>query len=337
MKKKLLLLLVILVVVVGCRRVPQLADGGQAVVSFYNDALVISADDLYRELVDRFGLEILIDMIDRQILTYKFSEELDNAAETAQQQLEAFKQWFLDDDGEFNEAAMIRQLSQWYSNVDTIEDFLAFLELEHLRSLAILEYAKEQVPERDIEYYYENVLEGDIEASHILIAPNVPANATEEQIEEAEAAARAKAIQLINELNEGADFAELAREHSADEASGNNGGELGWIPQGRMVIEFQRAAWALEVGSFTTTPVQSQFGYHIILKTDEREKPSLESARAGIVEKLAEELVENDPVISINALIELRKSFGFRIEDTRLNSQYSTHISNLLMQARGLQ
>lgn len=336
MKKKILLLLVVLVFISGCRRIPELADGGQAVVSFDREELAISADDLYRELVERFGLEILIDMIDRQILEHKFPDELDNAAESARNQLNGFKTWFMDEDGRFDEATMIRQIRDWY-NVSTLEEFERWLELDFLRSLAIRDFAKAQITDRDIEYHYENVVEGDIEASHILIAVNAPTNPTAEQRREAEAAARAEALDLIRQLNEGADFAELAREHSTDRASAVDGGELGWITQGRMVEEFERAAWALELNRHSIEPVQSQFGFHIILKTGQREKPSLESVRDNIIETLALQLVQGDPTMTINALIDLRESYGFRIEDSRLRAEYSTFISNQLIQARGLE
>jgi len=334
MKKKLFLLLIVLVMVTACRRVPQLADGGEAVVSFNNEELVISADDLYRELVDRFGLEILIDMIDRQILTHKFSDELENAANFARSQVEGFRTMFITD-GAVDEVAMLNQLRSWY-NIDTIEQFETLLELDFLRSLAVRNYAKDQVTERQIEEHYRDVIRGDIEAAHILIVPDVPANATNEQRREAEEIAREKAVSLIRELNAGANFGELAIEHSDDRTTAINNGELGWIQQGRRPIEFERAAWALEIGRHSTTPVQSEYGFHVILKTDEADKPELEAVRDDIIETLALQLLQADQALSINALIELRNSFGFRIEDSRLASEYSSFISNQLMQARGL-
>jgi peptidyl-prolyl cis-trans isomerase D len=78
----------------------------------------------------------------------------------------------------------------------------------------------------------------------------------------------AKADSLIIELRDGADFAELAREHSSDPGSAQNGGDLGWFGRGRMVEPFERAAFGAQVGDIAG-PVETQFGVHII-KVNER-------------------------------------------------------------------
>jgi len=82
------------------------------------------------------------------------------------------------------------------------------------------------------------------------------------------------AITVIGRLNQGEDFAELAREFSTDTGSGVNGGDLGWFGSGDMVPEFETAAFALEKpGDITQTPVQSEFGYHIIQLIAKQERP----------------------------------------------------------------
>lgn len=82
------------------------------------------------------------------------------------------------------------------------------------------------------------------------------------------------ADEIIQRLKNGEDFAELAREYSKDPGSAQNGGDLGWFGKGRMVPEFEAAAFALEKsGDFTTRPVQSSFGYHIIQLIAKQERP----------------------------------------------------------------
>lgn len=84
----------------------------------------------------------------------------------------------------------------------------------------------------------------------------------------------ATAKDIIAQLQNGADFAELARELSIDTGSGAQGGDLGWFGKGAMVAEFETAAFALEnPGDFTLEPVQSQFGYHIIQLLGKMERP----------------------------------------------------------------
>jgi parvulin-like peptidyl-prolyl isomerase len=82
------------------------------------------------------------------------------------------------------------------------------------------------------------------------------------------------ALVVIDRLKSGEDFAELAKELSTDTGSAVNGGDLNWFGKGAMVPEFETAAFALEkTGDYTTTPVQSQFGYHIIQLIARQERP----------------------------------------------------------------
>ena len=88
------------------------------------------------------------------------------------------------------------------------------------------------------------------------------------------------AVDIIAQLEGGADFVELAKENSTG-PSGPSGGDLGWFPPDRMVAEFSQAVQTLENGAFTTEPVQTQFGWHVILREDSREStpPPIESVR----------------------------------------------------------
>jgi peptidyl-prolyl cis-trans isomerase C len=78
------------------------------------------------------------------------------------------------------------------------------------------------------------------------------------------------AVEIIGQLDNGADFSELAKEKSTG-PSGASGGKLGWFGAGQMVKPFADAAAALEKGSYTKTPVQTQFGWHVIILDDTRE------------------------------------------------------------------
>ncbi|WP_425051107.1 peptidylprolyl isomerase [Psychromarinibacter sp. S121] len=115
---------------------------------------------------------------------------------------------------------------------------------------------------------YEPVKE--FNASHILVATE----------EEAQA--------LIEELDGGADFAELAKEKSTG-PTGPNGGNLGWFGAGMMVPEFEQAVMALEDGA-VSEPVQTQFGWHVIKLNETRlpEAPALDEVRDTIEAELWE-------------------------------------------------
>ena len=98
---------------------------------------------------------------------------------------------------------------------------------------------------------------------------------------------QAAAVELINQLNEGADFAELAKANSTG-PTGPNGGDLGWFSPEQMVQPFSLAVQALEDGSFTTEPVQTQFGWHVILREESRDNqpPTLDSVREMIKQRV---------------------------------------------------
>ena len=109
-----------------------------------------------------------------------------------------------------------------------------------------------------------------VTASHILV--------------ETEDEARA----IIAQLNDGADFAELAREKSTG-PSGPNGGSLGTFGRGQMVPGFETAAFGMPAGSFSADPVQTQFGWHVIQVSDKgiEEAPSLDQMRDQIAANLS--------------------------------------------------
>lgn len=112
------------------------------------------------------------------------------------------------------------------------------------------------------------------DASHILV----------ESEEEAQA--------LLETLDDGADFAELAQEKSIG-PSGPNGGALGWFGPGMMVKEFEDAVTGMAVGD-VAGPIKTQFGWHVVKLNDARMKgaPALDEVRADIVAKLENDAVE---------------------------------------------
>jgi hypothetical protein len=89
---------------------------------------------------------------------------------------------------------------------------------------------------------------------------------------------KAEADSALARLKGGEDFAELARKTSIDTGSGTKGGDLGCNPKGVFVPEFDQAASELPVGQLSDPPVQTQYGFHVIL-VKERKDASFESAR----------------------------------------------------------
>jgi peptidyl-prolyl cis-trans isomerase D len=124
--------------------------------------------------------------------------------------------------------------------------------------------AKVTVPAGDIDREYNNNLEQystpeQVRASHILLK-------TEGKDE---AAVKAKAEELLKQARAGADFADLARKNSEDEASAKNGGDLDYFGKGRMVPEFDAAVFSMQPGQISDL-VKTQYGYHIIKLVDKK-------------------------------------------------------------------
>ncbi|HEY5618877.1 MAG TPA: peptidyl-prolyl cis-trans isomerase [Vicinamibacterales bacterium] len=143
-------------------------------------------------------------------------------------------------------------------------------------------YARATVTPTEVQQYYNgNIAQyqtpEQVRASHILL------NTSGKD----EAAVRKQAEGILQQVKSGADFAELARKFSEDEGSKVNGGDLDYFTRGRMVPEFETAAFALEAGQVSDI-IKSQFGFHIIKVVDK--KPAVtrpfEEVRAQIEEQL---------------------------------------------------
>lgn len=152
-------------------------------------------------------------------------------------------------------------------------------ERAYVAALTLDEVAMAEIPEEELQAEYDAQF-GDVEAgteynaSHILVETE------------------GEAQSLIDELEGGADFATLAREHSTG-PSGPNGGQLGWFNAGMMVPSFEEAVFDLEVGE-VSGPVETQFGWHVIILNDTRDQaaPALEEVRDQLVEGLRQARVD---------------------------------------------
>jgi peptidyl-prolyl cis-trans isomerase C len=130
-----------------------------------------------------------------------------------------------------------------------------------------------------------------VKARHILIrtkGSQAPARPGQKDLTEEEALA--KANDLRAKILAGASFADLAKAESDDTGTGANGGELGFFGKGRMVPQFEKAAYAQEVGK-VGEPVKSAYGYHIILVEEHTTKP-FEEVKNEIEQKIKPEMAQ---------------------------------------------
>jgi hypothetical protein len=141
----------------------------------------------------------------------------------------------------------------------------------------------------EIDAYMKEHPEEQVHARHILIAVKSPDSPVPQEEGLDKPAARAKAEEVLKRVKAGEDFQKLAQENSND-GSKQNGGDLGWFSKGRMVPEFEKAAFALQPGQ-TSEIVESQFGFHII-KVEARRNGNPEGAAQAVEQEKGKKLIE---------------------------------------------
>jgi len=149
--------------------------------------------------------------------------------------------------------------------------------------------AKTTISPQDVENYYNSNVQQfqtpeQVRASHILLKTDG----------KNEADVRKQAEDILKQAKApGADFAALAKKYSEDDGSKENGGDLDYFPKGRMVPEFEQAAFSMQPGQISDL-VKSQFGFHIIKVVDHKPATtrSLDEVRAQIQETLSNQRVD---------------------------------------------
>ena len=162
-----------------------------------------------------------------------------------------------------------------------IKEQMAMIERNLLASTVVRRMLSESAPSEDaVKKEYDTAVAAmkgkEYKASHILVD------------------SEDKAKEVIAELNKGGNFAELAKAKSSD-SSKDNGGDLGWFTPSMMVPAFSEAATKLEKGKYTEAPVQTPFGWHVILLEDVRDAtpPSLEELKPQITQMLQSKIVND--------------------------------------------
>ena len=313
--------LAICLLVTGCGNNVELKDNNTVVKT---DEGKITADQLYESLRDKYGIALLVDMIDRQLFEEKYKTD-ETEEETIDAQIEQMKSQYNNDEEAFQ--AAITQ----YLGVEDEDELREMLSLEYKRNLAIEEHVKNSVTDDEIQKYYDDEVIGDMKVRHILIKPDVTDDMSTEEQTEAEEKAKKEAEDLIKKLDDGADFEELAKEYSDDTGSASDGGLIDYFNKDDNMDEaFLNASIDLEEGKYTEEPVQSSFGYHIILKLDQKKKPKLNKVKNDIIETLAEEKLNEDAALRYNALIEIREEAGIKFNDDSLKKDYDELMQQLI-------
>jgi len=256
-----------------------------------------TAEDLFDILVPVAGISSGVSLIDPTILREHFTVAESDVREIInQQKIQHGEQFY---------PAMAAQ------GLHDDQDIFDHVELSLLQEAAFTdqyEISEERLRELHAEF------RPNISARHILVS-------LEDEDLARELIGRLEAADDVE-----ATFQELAAEYSTD-GSAANGGDLGSFGWGRMVAPFQEAAFALETGEFTTEPVESQFGFHIIYVYQIDEHPAFEEMEEQLRNSEISRLYTRERVESI--LINLREAVEFRFTDAVLQQRYELIVNDI--------
>jgi len=217
---------------------------------------VITEEELNKQLQKRYGKQVIEDLVMMNVLGDKYDideEQVDERLEELKEELGMQFDLLLQQQGFYDE-----------------EGFKDVIYLGLLQEAAALDGV--EVSDEQLEEVYERKIK-EISAQHILVQD------------------KESAEDIVSELEEGADFAKLAKEYSEDKISAEDGGDLGYFSVGTMVPAFEDVAFSLEKNEISD-PVQTNYGYHIIKVNDIRQRDQDIGSFDDVKEDLRAEILE---------------------------------------------
>ena len=304
------LLTILVVILIWPDRIAKLEDGREPVAEI--EGTVVTADELYEDMKEIYSISLLLNKIDNIILEEKYPET-DEMNEEIQEQADNYYNIY---EQYYNQDKVAFLADNGFSSES---EFLDYLRLDYRRSKYAEEYVEALVTEKEINEYYENEVYGDINTKHILV--KVDSSATDEEKTEAENLAK----EIISTLDEGKTFDEV-REEYKDSITYE---ELGYKSyNANLESAYLEEMQKLENDSYSKSPVETSYGYHIIYRIDQKEKPALEDVKDEIITSLAEEKSADDSNLYYIALDEMRTDAGLKFSDTVLEKKYNTYMDN---------
>ena len=317
-------LLVASLIVTGCGKEIPVKNGSKVAVSVKENKITATE---YYEKIKETNITSLIDMIDHGFLDKKYESDEDEKA-YVDNQIEQIKQYYGDDE------ATYKQVLKQYFGTEDESELRKQLSLNYKRNQAVNDYIEDNLKEDEIKKYYDENIHGQIRASHILITVDVKDDASEEEKQAAENKALEKAKKVISELNKGKKFKDLAKKYSQDKSNASNGGDLGYFDLSEMVEKFSNAVSGLKKNEYTKEPVKTKYGYHIILRTGEKDKAEYKEVKAEIKDKLREEKLNNDASLYYETLIKVREENKIKWNDDVLKKAYDDYMQELIKSAK---
>ncbi len=304
-----ILITILVVIIIWPDRIATLKDGTQPVAEI--DNYTVTADDLYEDMKELYSISSLLDKIDNKILEEKYPEDdnmNDEIKEQAENYYKAYEQYYKMDKETF--------LSN--NGFGSEKAFLEYLKLQYRRNTYAKDYIKTLISDKDVEKYYNDNVYGDINTKHILV--KVDSSASDEDKKAAEDLAK----EIISKLNDGKSFDEVKDEYK-DKITYE---ELGYKSyNANLESAYMDAMQKLDNNSYSKEPVKTSYGYHVIYRIDQKDKPTLDDVKDEIIDSLVSKKKSEDKNISYIALDKMREEAGLKFSDTVLEKKYNTYMA----------
>lgn len=303
------LITVLVALIIWPDRIATLKDGTQPIVKV--GGTTYTADQLYEHMKDYYSVSLLLDEIDTDLLTklYPENEELlKEVNSSADYYLNLYKQYYGYTEEEFLEK----------NGFSSYNAFLDYLKLDYRRSKYLDDYVKKNLTEEEIKKYYDENVFGDINTQHVL----VEVSTSENDGKLSDADAKKLAEEIITKLNDGTPW-ETIQEEYKDKIVFEDLSYQAW--DASLETSFMNALKEMEDNTYSTEPVKTSYGYHVIYRIDQKEQPSLKKSKEKITKKLIANQKAADSNLLYKALISLREEKNIDFSDTVMKEKYETY------------
>ena len=290
-------------------RIATLKDGTQPIATLKGKT--ITADDLYTDMKKYYSVNVFLNKVDDLILTEKYptNDEMTNEIKsTAENYYTAYEKNY-----NMTKEAFLSQYG-----FSSEQDFLDNLMLDYRKNKYYEDYAISLVTDNEIEKYYDKEVFGDVDSKHILVS--IKGDDDEDGLSDEEAKKLAK--EIIAELDKGTSWDDVVKKYKDQIITE----DLGYNAfNASLESAYLKECKDLKVNTYSKSPVLTSYGYHIVYKKAQKDKPKLKDVKDDIIDILAKEKKDSDSNLYYKALINMRTEAELEFTDTKLKDEYQKY------------
>lgn len=290
-------------------RIATLKDGTQPIATLKGKT--ITADDLYTDMKKYYSVNVFLNKVDDLILTEKYptNDEMTNEIKsTAENYYTAYEKNY-----NMTKEAFLSQYG-----FSSEQDFLDNLMLDYRKNKYYEDYAISLVTDNEIEKYYDKEVFGDVDSKHILVS--IKGDDDEDGLSDEEAKKLTK--EIIAELDKGTSWDDVVKKYKDQIITE----DLGYNAfNASLESAYLKECKDLKVNTYSKSPVLTSYGYHIVYKKAQKDKPKLKDVKDDIIDILAKEKKDSDSNLYYKALINMRTEAELEFTDTKLKEEYQKY------------